>query len=213
MKLLMMRRLMFVLLLLFAVGSLAQPSPKPTPRAALEFPLELNQKIVAGQSAVGSKVEGKLIIATLVHGAVIPEGAVFTGTVEESVARNGANPSRLRVHLTSSKWHGGSSAVDIYLTNVVYPRRKSQQNDDPDDPMASAARRRERILAAERNGGMPPLPDTESPVTAKRYDRRTTLEDVKLERGENGVIAITSEKFNVRLDGGVVCSFEGTAGK
>jgi len=57
------------------------------------------------------------------------------------------------------------------------------------------------------------MQDTESPAVGNRFARRTTIEDVKIERDEKGVIALTSDKFNVHLDSGIVYSFEGTAGR
>src|SRR6266403_2589125 len=48
-----------------------------------EFPVTLRQNVVAGKTPVGTKVEAKLTVATLVDGAVIPRDATFSGEVVE----------------------------------------------------------------------------------------------------------------------------------
>ncbi len=200
------------LLLCCAASVVAQPAARPATHSALEFPLELRHKIVAGETPVGAAVQGRLVIATLVHGVVIPEGALFAGKVEESAARDGGKPSRLRVHITSSKWRGGSEPVDLYLTNVFYPRHRGRQG-DPNEPSSEGARRRASIAEILQNGGVVPLPDAEPLSIGHRYERRATIENVKLDRGEQGMISITAEKFNLRLDSGTVYCFEASAGK
>ena len=205
-------RWMCGLLQLCALCGLGQPSPPRAARPGLEFPLELKQKIVAGQTAVGTAVEGRLVIATFVHGVVIPDGAVFTGRVEESTARSEGKPSRLRLHVTGAKWRGGSAVVDLYLTNVFYPRRLRRDDPHEGDASTVSARQQEMIIL-RGNGGVPPILDQDAPTIGNQFERRIPIEDVKIERDKSGLIAITSEKSNVHLDSGTVYCFEGTAAK
>jgi hypothetical protein len=198
-------------LLLCAQFSMAQPAPRHASRERLEFPLELRQKIVAGQTPAGSAVEAKLVIATLVRGVVIPEGAMFSGTVEESVARAGNTPSRLRIHITAAKWNAGSMTVNLYITNTCYPHRRSAL--EKEDSLSGLQKRQDEILQAQQHGGVIPMLDTEKPGASSRYEHRTVLEDTKGERDEDGRIAILSEKSNLKLDAGRVYGFEGSAGK
>src|ERR1700689_968083 len=55
-----------------------QPAAKPpiSPEAH-EFPIVLRQNVVAGITSVGTKVQAKLVIATLVDGGGIPRDAVW----------------------------------------------------------------------------------------------------------------------------------------
>src|SRR5271155_1243367 len=49
----------------------------------------------SGSSAVGTKVEAKLAVATLVTGVVVPQDAILSGEVTESVAKSASGPARL----------------------------------------------------------------------------------------------------------------------
>src|SRR5271167_996536 len=65
----------------------AAPNSAPNPTPGLEFPVFMRQKVVAGTTPVGTKVEAKLAVATLVNGTVVPQDALFSGEVTESVAK------------------------------------------------------------------------------------------------------------------------------
>src|ERR1700687_5445684 len=68
-----------------------------SPAPGLEFPVVMRQKVEAGKTLVGTKIEAKLTVATLVNGVVIPEDAVLSGEVIESSAKTAADPSRLAI--------------------------------------------------------------------------------------------------------------------
>ena len=67
-----------------------------------ELPITLRQNIEAGKTAVGTKVEGRLVIGTMIEGGVLPRGAVIFGEVIESVAKSENSPSRLAIRMTRS---------------------------------------------------------------------------------------------------------------
>jgi len=58
----------FVAVALASAASLSQSKGETSHAAALEFPVVLQQNVVAGKTAVGAKVQAKLTIATLLHG-------------------------------------------------------------------------------------------------------------------------------------------------
>ena len=76
-----------VLWLIYSTSLLAQQTPAASPSRVREFPVVMQQSITAGKTAVGTKVQAKLSVATLVEGKVIPRNAVFSGEVIESVAK------------------------------------------------------------------------------------------------------------------------------
>ena len=88
-----------------------------------EFPVTMRQKIEAGKTAVGTKVEAELALATLVEGTVIPRDAIFSGEVIESTAKTGTEPSRLAIRMDAVRWKKGSAPVKVYLTAWYYPIR------------------------------------------------------------------------------------------
>ena len=86
-----------------------QTAPAPSPSQWLEFPVIMRQNISAGKTPVGTKVEAKLIAATLVGTVVIPQGATLSGEVIESAAKAAAEPSRLAIRMDSATWKNGSA--------------------------------------------------------------------------------------------------------
>lgn len=186
-----------------AVCGAQTPKPSVVSRYRQEFPIALHQKVVAGQSAVGTIVEGKLIIPTLVQGVVIPDGAVFKGKVEESVAKTEKSPSRLKVHLTEARWENQFVAVDLYLTSFYYQRLRTSRDEEAEDmapPIPALSGR--------------PVQHPENDVPKKprpRWPQRKAMDDVKQERGTGSEVILTSEKQNIRLDRDTIYSFEGSA--
>jgi hypothetical protein len=184
---------------LAALACVAQsPSPAKNPRDLKEFPLLLHAKLIAGQAVPGATVQGKLLIATLARGTVIPAGAEFTGVVEESVAKSGTTPSRLKVHITAAKWKDETLAFDLYLTNFYYPL--------PGQFLTAAER-----MEYENNVEMRRLTHRRNPKTSTEagYPPRVKMKNVELERGEDGAPAITSANANLHLYGGMAYCFEG----
>jgi len=54
---------------------LSQLKPEATSGAPQEYPLMLENGVTAGKTAVGTRVQGKLSMATLLHGKVVPRNA------------------------------------------------------------------------------------------------------------------------------------------
>ena len=102
----------------------AQPDRPSSTRTASngastqEFPVTLRQNVVAGKTQVGTKVEAKLTIATLVSGTVIPEGAVFAGKVVESSAQSASDPSRLAIRMDSVQWKNESKPITAKIIRI-----------------------------------------------------------------------------------------------
>ena len=86
-----------------------------------EMPIVLRQNVVAGKTPVGTKVEARLVMATMTRGGVIPRGTVISGAVIESVAKSGNSPSRLGIRMDSAQWKDGSMSFNFYLTAWFYP--------------------------------------------------------------------------------------------
>ncbi len=81
----------------------------------------MRQNVVAGKTPVGTKVEAKLTIATLVKGTVIPEGAVFSGEVVDSVAKSGHGAFASRHSHGFGALEEGIQADESVSNGVVLP--------------------------------------------------------------------------------------------
>ena len=140
-----------VLAVLLSSAMLGQAPSAPTSSFANpEFPVIMRQNVVAGATAVGSKVEAKLAVATLVNGAVVPQGAILSGEVIESVAKSISGPSRLAIRMDSAQWKDGGAPKVLPFTKRVYltawyyplaPPTRGQFSDEPSDAAATAGPR------------------------------------------------------------------------
>jgi len=189
-----------------------KPAAPPAP-LALEFPVVMQQNVTAGATPVGTKIKAKLTVATLVEGGVIPRNAVFSGEVTESVAKSASNPSRLAIRMDSAEWKNGSAPLKVYLTGWYYPIRMEEGQKvaygPPDDPGSG-----------KTWNGMGPYPDPNSPVSqpfpghgadrgtdsgptapaAVTSDHRVMMKNVEPTRNQDGSIAITCARSNIKLD-------------
>ena len=189
-------------------------SPAHSLSPALELPIALQQKIEAGKTPAGAKVTGKLVIATLVDGTVIPYGAVFTGEVLESVKKSGDTPSRLAIRMHSVKWKKGSSTFTVYLTSWYYPPRLLSTDNDSSDPygihgsveIGAGAGRRPPPSMGGPGGRFPPsdpsvFPDTApDPPDSNISKHRVRMDGVRSERQADGAVVLVSSKHNIKLD-------------
>ena len=155
--------------------------PPQTPPQAQDFLVVFQQGIKAGKTAVGTKVQAKLWIATLVDGKVVPRNATVVGEVVESVAKNAGDPCRLSVLLNSMTWKGGSVEIKAYLTSWYYPTTAESGPDLQYGPGESATRNWNYGTGEYPNPNSPsykPFPgadtgkdrgvaDTSNPVTSK----------------------------------------------
>jgi len=177
-----------------------------------EFPVTLRQNVVAGKTRVGTKVEAKLTVATLVDGAVIPRDATFSGEVVESAAKSATDPSRLAIRMDSVKWKKGSAPIKVYLTGWYYPVRTTPSQDLTFGPMDGPISKTwngagtypdPSSPASQPFPGRNPAkpPDVTPDCTASCIsDHRTVMKDVVATSDSAAAIAITSTRFNIKLD-------------
>jgi hypothetical protein len=180
-------------------------SQQPADTPPQEFPVTLRQKIVAGVTPVGTRVEANLTMATLVSGKVVPVGATFSGEVVESSAKSTDAPSRLAIRMNDVRWKKGSIDFKAYLTAWYYPPRSPLEDHEHD---------RNGIHGdiGMQRGGPPespePYPGHSSPngldlppaPTSSVSDHRVLMKDVEPENESDGTIAIKSTHFNIKLD-------------
>ena len=126
-----------------ALLSQSRPAP-PSSSAGLEFPVTMRQNVAAGTTPVGTKVQAKLAVATLVDGVVVPQDAILSGEVTESVSKSAADPSRLAIRVDSAQWKNRSApmvvalAPKVYLTAWYYPAAPPT-NPDPSSGLPDGA--------------------------------------------------------------------------
>jgi len=161
-----------------------------------EFPVTMRQNVAAGKTPVGTKVEARLTIATLVKGAVIPEGAIFRGEVIESVAKSKAEPSRLAIRVDSVQWKKESRPMKLFLTVWYYPilmGEDAQTREGDNSPP---------IMQNPNAQGFPNprTPPDLFPQTSRLSETRITMKDVESSRAVDGTITLTSSKSNLKLD-------------
>ncbi len=203
------RRVLFPALLC-SITVFAQDKPANI-AAVREFPVTMRQNVVAGKTPVGTKLEAKLAVATLMDGTVVPRNAVFSGVVVESVAKSATDPSRLAVRMDSLQWKKGTAPVKVYLTGWYYPIKTTPGQDlmfgPPDGPISKTW----NGAGTYPDPGSPasqPFPGREPPknpeitpgCTASCIsDHRSPMKDVESSSSNDG-IALTSTRLNIKLD-------------
>jgi hypothetical protein len=174
----------------------------------------MRQSVNAGKTLVGTRVEAKLIVATLLNGTVIPRDAVLSGEVTESVAKSSTVPSRLGIRMDSAQWKNGSVPLKVYLTAWFYPETAGMSPQDLSYQPADAAN-------SKRNwNGMGTYPDPNNPVSQQKFPGRESDQDasappspssniskhrilmknVDSATTSNGAIALVSARTNIKLD-------------
>lgn len=191
-----------------------QPPAAPSTSAALEFPVTMLQKVAAGKTPAGTKVQAKLTVATLVEGVVIPQDAILYGEVTESAAKSAAEPSRLGIRMDSARWKNGSAPIKVYLTAWYYPETRltnqnladasqdasnnglpgPRRNTRTDADSGAASPPASQRLPGHDTGSLPPVPE------AGVSPRRVAMKNVKSIRNPDGSITLTSEQSHIKLD-------------
>ncbi len=174
-----------------------------------ELPIVLRQTVEAGKTAVGTKVEARLVMATMINGAVLPRGAVISGEVTESVAKSNNSPSRLAIRMDSAQWKNGEAKLKMYLTAWYYPPAPMAAPDLSYGPPGD-----------KRNwGGVNPTVDTTDPPNpAQRLStqqdngvnadapgsiissKRVLIKNVKSASGADGPVVLISSRSNIKLN-------------
>lgn len=175
-----------------------------------EFPVILQQSVAAGKTPVGTKIQAKLVVATLVANTVIPRNAVFSGEVIESVAKTKTDPSRLAIKMDSLQWKTGSASVKVYSTAWYYPALDEQgqnlqygpqqppnrtwngQGQYP-DPNSKAYK---PFPGSDTNQGTS-VPNTPSATTS---NHRVLMKDVETVSSSDGTVTLVSRRTNIKLD-------------
>ena len=174
-----------------------------------ELPIVLRQTVEAGKTAVGTKVEARLVMATMTKGGVLPRGAVISGEVTESVAKSGNSPSRLAIRMDSAQWKNGETKFKLYLTAWYYPPAPMVPPDLSYGPPGD-----------NRNwGGVNPTVDTTDPPNPSQRlstqqdngvnagapgsiisGKRVLMKNVKSASGADGSVVLVSSRSNIKLN-------------
>jgi hypothetical protein len=200
--------------------SLSQPTPAPPSSAAgLEFPVIMRQNVAAGTTPVGTRVEAKLAVATLVNGVVVPQDAILSGEVTESMAKSASGPSRLAICMDSAQWKSGSApkvlqlTKKVYLTAWYYPAATLTNQDLssglPEAGSHSKVWNGAGVYPGQRNPASPPLPGSDTgtdtlpappPSASDTSKHRVLMKNVESTRNGDGVVTLTSKRSNIKLD-------------
>jgi hypothetical protein len=196
-----------ILVFVFLSTSLFAQSKTPTANtvAAQEFPVTMRQKVVAGTTPVGAKVEANLAIATLVGGKVVPVGATFTGEVVQSSAKSASDPCRLAIRINNVRWKGQSLELKAYLTAWYYPMQLAGSDDHSDDQSGEI---HGNVGVREGGRSNTPFPSNTAPdgmglpsgPTSKLSEHRKAMKDVDSMYLDDGTLALTSTRFNIKID-------------
>jgi hypothetical protein len=183
----------------------------PGPANATDFPVLLQQAIIAGKTPVGTKIQARLTIATLFNGTVIPRNALFSGEIAESSAKTATEPSRLSILIDSAQWKNGSAAVKLYFTGWYYPRIAAEGGQDlqygPPQPATRTwngqgqypdpnSKIYRPFPSGDSDKGSA-VPDTPASATSKN---RVLMKDVEAQHSSDGGIALVSKQSNIKLE-------------
>jgi len=187
-----------------------QKLPSPSPPGVQEFPVMLQQSVTAGKTPVGTKIQAKLRVATLLDSTVIPRNAIFSGEVIESVAKTKTDPSRLALRMDSVQWKNGSAAVKVYLTAWYYPPRSASGQDLQYGPQQPPSRTwngegqypdpNSKVYKPFPGSGSDQgsaVPDTPNATTS---NHRILMPDVESASSADGGLALVSKRTNIKLD-------------
>jgi hypothetical protein len=170
----------------------------------------MQQNVVAGKTQVGTKVQAKLWIATLLEGKVVPRNAVFSGEVVESAPKTKTEASRLSIRMDSVQWKDGSATIRAYLTNWYYPTMNDEGQNLQYGPLQSqkATWNGQGAYPDPNSRSYKPFPGTEEnkdstvPATpsSATSDHRVVMKDIEAAQSEDGVIQLSSKRVNIKLD-------------
>ena len=205
---------LLVLVGAFALSLAGQEKPPVSTASGIpgvrEFPVILKQSVTAGKTAVGTKIEAELAVATLVDGKVIPRNAILSGEVIASSGKSKTDPSRLGIRIDAATWKGGTAPITAYLTAWYYPTRDESGQDlqyGPEKPASATWDGRGAYPTANERSYKPfpssdtdkggAVPDTKNSTTS---NHPVTMKDVESESHSDGTIALVSKRSNLKLD-------------
>jgi hypothetical protein len=201
-----------LLVVSWSMCSLGQgKAPATVPPGVQEFPVTLEQGLESGKTPIGTKVQAKLAVATLVNRVVIPKDAIFTGVVIESVAKSAKGPCRLAIRMDSVQWKEGSASIKAYLTALYYPKTTTPGPSlqyGPQEPPSRTwngagqypsadSRVYQPFPSADSDKNAGAVPDTPSSTTS---NSPAWIKNVTLAATDDGGIALVSQHANLKLD-------------
>lgn len=201
------RRLLIhgAMLALWAAACFAQERPKPSAHPALhQFPLTLQQSLESGKATIGTKVQGKLVIATMFQGIVIPRNAVFSGVVVESNAKSEKAPAKLAIRMDTAEWKDRSVSMSAYLMPLYYapavPGVQNLPNESP-DPSSRSMDGEQSQSPMQRSY---PTNDSQAaqaaiPESPSMSNRPVKMKNVEIVRADEGGAALASEGANIKV--------------
>jgi hypothetical protein len=206
-----------VAVILGSVALLSQQLPQSSSSPVrMEFPIVMTQNIVAGKTPVGTKVQAKLVAATLVNGIVVPRDAVLSGEVTESVKKSASDPSRLSIRMDSADWKKGSVPIKVYLTGWYYPEAAAATQDLSYQPPDAAN--------SKKNwNGMGAYPDPNNHISQQKFPagddsnkdagsvpaaspasnisaHRAVMKNVQSMRNSDGAVVLINQRSDLKLD-------------
>jgi hypothetical protein len=165
----------------------------------------MRQNVIAGKTAVGTKIQAKLTVATLVNGVVIPSNTIFFGEVVESIAKSDDSPSRLGIRMDSAQWKNGSVEVRLYLTSWYYPPVMISTDSYDSAVHGSIEASRGRGTNTPPVTPQPTFPDASGDTRSSQADSRTAphriiMKDVASTRNPDGTVIIVCQRSSIKLD-------------
>jgi hypothetical protein len=203
-------KLLALTLLLTVIAAAQQKSPSPQ---YIEFPAVMREKIAAGSTPVGTKVEAQLLAATLVNGTVVPRNAILSGEVIESTPKSATEPSLLSIRLNSAQWKKGSTPIKAYLTAWYYPVANGTNQDLSYEPADVANSPRNWNGAGTypdpNNPASRPFPGADSGKDSSNSPsspasniakHRVAMKNIESSTNADGNVILSSGKNNIKLD-------------
>ncbi len=197
----------------FCSGLLGQQKPSAAAVAgAPEFPVVMQQSVVAGKTLAGTQVRARLEVATLVNGTVFPRNTVLSGEVIESTRKSVGAPSQLAICMDSAQWKNGSAAIKVYLTAWYYPTTAEAGQNLQYGPPQSPTRtwNGQGAYPNPNSGSYKPFPgggDTDADKNSvpdtdatKTSDHRVLMKEVESVSTDDGALALVSKRTNIKLD-------------
>jgi hypothetical protein len=188
-----------------------QPATTAPGCLGCELPVVLRQSVTAGKTKVGTKVQAKLVVATLLKGGVIPRDALISGEVVDSVAKSDSEPSRLAIRMDSAEWKNGSAKFKIYLTAWYYPPASMAAQDLSYRPIDAQN--------TSKNPGGTDYTEPKNPMSQQRFPRRDSddsvqaappassiskqrvlMKNIESTRSGDGPVVLVSAKSTIKLD-------------
>jgi hypothetical protein len=199
---------MLVIILASSVAFCQQSAEPPAPTPGIEFPVVMKENVTAGKTAVRTKIEAKLLVATLVNGVVIPKGSILSGEVVESVAKSATVLSRLAIRVDSAQSKNGSIPIKVYLTAWYYPTATMTPQNLSYDPADATHSPRswngDGPYYDPKSPAYQPLPGHETDkgggAPSRASNRRVLMKNVECSRASDGTVVITSGHHNLKID-------------